>query len=460
MKVHLYDLAAELYHGIQKRRLPKVLQAEIERIQNLTATVTLKKKGESLNIVQISTVDNFGGAAIVAWRLHKAYNRQGHNAFMFVGDKLSDDSKVISIRDLKKDAQYLGVCRKEGLQYWNILSSFDIPSREEFKGADILQLHNLHGNYFNYLALPGLTKLKPAVWTLHDMQSFTGNCAFSYGCEKWETGCGDCLMLSGYPSLEKDTTDFMWRKKKELFRKSNFDIVVPSKWLYDIVKRSMLGDKKIHLIYNGVDKETFRPRLKSELRKKLNIPMEKIVFITSAAGGSKNPQKGGTYLLDALKRMKHKEKIVFISLGENKSDSFIEGLDCISTGHVYNEKELAEWYAAADIFLYPSIADNCPLTVLEAMACALPVITFDTGGIPEMVTHMVDGYVARYKDVEDLADGMQLFINDGELRESAGSCARAVVEKSFTIEKMVNSYLNLYYEILERENNKEFKKLM
>ena len=264
-------------------------------------------------------------------------------------------------------------------------------------------------------------------------------------------------MLSGYPSLEKDTTDFMWQKKKELFQKSNLDIVVPSKWLYDIVRKSMLGDKKIHLIYNGVDAETFRPRSKSELRKKLNIPKDKIAFITSAAGGSKNPQKGAEYLLEALSSIQNKENIVFISLGEKNSVPLIEGLHWINTGHIYDEKVLAEWYSAADIFLYPSIADNCPLVVLEAMASGLPVITFDTGGIPEMVRHMETGYVARLRDVDDFFKGMRLFINDGELRESAGSCARATVEKSFTVEQMVNSYLNLYYEILERENNKELK---
>lgn len=181
--------------------------------------------------------------------------------------------------------------------------------------------------------------------------------------------------------------------------------------------------------------------------------------MTSASGGSKNPQKGAEHLLEALSRIQNKEGIVFISLGEKNSVPLMEGLHWINAGHIYNEKELAEWYSAADIFLYPSIADNCPLVVLEAMASALPVITFDTGGIPEMVRHIETGYVARLRDVDDFLKGMRLFINDGELRESAGSRARAAVEKSFTVEQMVNSYLNLYYEILERENHKESKSL-
>lgn len=448
-RLHLYGLAVRLYSGIHKRRWPKALEDRKRRLLALPVKKVLKEKGESLNIVQISTVDSLGGAALVAFRLHKAYKRQGHNPVMFVGDKLSEDKKVISIRD-PKDNPFLWGCNKEGLQYWNYLSSFDIPRKAEFEQADILQFHNIHGDYFSYQALPGLTRLKPAVWTLHDMQSVTGHCAFSLDCGKWETGCGECPLLGAYPALEKDTTALLWKDKKEIYARTAVDIVVPSKWLYDIVKKSILAEKDIHLIYNGIDTTVFRPRPKAEMRKKLNIEPGRIVLITSAAGGMKNPQKGGAYLLEALSNMKLEEDVVLVSVGEKDSSHGIKGIKWINTGHIFNEEAIAEWYCAADLFLYPSVADNCPLVILEAMSCGLPVVTFDTGGIPELVRHMDTGYVAKHRDVDDFVKGMETFISDEGLRKSAGKRARAIAEKDFTVDKMADSYLELYYGVIEK----------
>lgn len=465
-KIHVYGVVICFYNGIQKRCLPKwVLEARKKRLidaikfssnrlQSLPVKKVIKREGEPLRIAQINTCDNIGGAALVAFRLHKAYKKQGHRSFMLVGDKQSGDDNVISIRD-NRDTQFLGICNREGLQYWNYLSSFDIPLKEEFSGADLFHCHNLHGDYFNYYALPGLTRLKPAIWTLHDMEALTGHCAFSLDCEKWQSGCGKCPMLYAYPPIEKDTTSLLWQGKKEIFTRSDIDIVVPSKWLFDIVKKGILADKEIHLIPNGIDTGIFHPYPKAEMRERFNLPFNKVVFITSASGGTKNPQKGGTYLLEALKKIRIKEDVVLVSLGDTNYNPGIEGVNWVSTGHIYEEAEVAKWYSAADIFLYPSIADNLPLAVLEAMSCGLPIVTFDTGGIPEMVRHMDNGYVAGYKDVLSLIKGMELFLYDTALREKAGRHAMEAVRKNFTIERMVNSYLELYYNVIAKRASKQ-----
>lgn len=444
-----YALAASLYCGIQRPRLLKAIEAREKSLQAIPVKRVFKKKRESLNIVYLSTFDNKGGAALVAFRLHREYNRQGYNSVMLVGEKLSGDKNVIRIRDAG-DNPFLRASWMGGLQYWNYLSSFDIANREEFKEADVLHCHNLHGDYFNYFALPGLTRLKPAVWTLHDMQAVTGHCAFSLDCGKWETGCGDCPMLDAYPRLEKDRTDLLWREKKDVFSRSDIDIVVPSKWLYDIVKKSILSDKKVHLIYNGIDTDVFRPLGRKEARKKFKIPPEKLVLITSASGGTKNPQKGGQFLLEALRKISHRKDILVVSIGDTDYDPEIKGIEWISTGHVFDESEVAWWYSVADIFLYPSLADNCPLSILEALACELPVVTFRTGGIPELVRHMKTGYIADYKDTEQFVKGIELFLDDRELREAAGKKARHDVQRSFTLEKMADAYLDLYYEVIKR----------
>ena len=448
-KTPLYPLAAAFYHGVQKRRLPGAIKAGEKRLQSFPIKRVFKKKGDKLKIAFLSTLDNKGGAALVAFRLHREYKRQGHGSVMLVGNRLSDDKNVISIRD-ERDNHFGGTCRISGLQYRNYLSSFDLPLREEFQAADVLHCHNLHGDYFNYYALPGLTRLKPSVWTLHDMQAITGHCAFSLDCGRWETGCGDCPLLEAYPRLEKDTTAMLWQEKKDIYSRSDIDIVVPSRWLFDIVKRSILSEKKVHLIYNGIDTSVFRPVDKKEARKKLKIPPEKKVLITSSAGGTKNPQKGGRFLLDALGKIGHRKDIVVVSVGDSDYDPGIEGIEWISTGHIFDEKEVALWYSAADLFLYPSLADNCPLAIIEAMACELPVITFRTGGIPELVRHMETGFVADYKDTGQFVKGIEIFLDDGGLREAAGREARKDVERSFTLEKMAQAYLELYYDVIAR----------
>jgi len=450
--ISFLGLFKELYCNYQKRRFFSKLQSSKEKLLLFPVKNVSRKKDELLNIVQISTYDNLGGAALVAFRLYNIYRGKGHHSIMFVGYKSSKDENVINIMNSRDDA-FREICQEEGLLYWNFLSSFNLANKAAFKDGHILHFHNVHGYYFSYHALPGLTRLKPTVWTLHDMQSITGHCAFSYDCGKWETGCGDCPLLDASPALEKDTTAMLWKDKKELYREAEVDIVVPSKWLYNIVKKSILSDKDVHLIYNGIDTSLFKPKPKSEMRRKFNIDSEKIVFITSIAGGMKNSQKGASYLLEALKKMEFKKDIVLICMGEKDESYEIEGVTWMNTGHIFCEEKLAEWYCAADLFLYPSLADNCPLAVLEAMACGLPVVTFATGGIPELVKHMETGYVARYRDIDDFIKGIETFLYDRDLGLLAGKMARINAENNFSLHQMTASYLDLYYNVINKRYN-------
>lgn len=449
IKTPIYGMAVRIYYRMQRLQLPKVIAARKKRLLSKRPGNTCKKKGERLNIVQISTIDNYGGAALVAFRLHRTYNALGHNSVMLVGDKMSDDAKVMSIRD-PEDITFREMCNQEGLHYWNYLSSFDLPMKTEFEQADILHFHNIHGDYFTYQALQSLTRLKPALWTLHDMQSVTGHCAFALDCRKWETGCGECPRLEAYPALRKDMTAFLWRDKKDAYSGASMDIAVPSNWLRAIAGSSILSDKDIHLIYNGVDTALFRPRAKSDMRKKLGIEPGKTVLITSAAGGTRNSQKGGAYLLEALRNLRLKEDVVVVSIGEKESNHDIPGIQWINTGHLFCEEDVAEWYSAADLFLYTSLADNCPLVILEAMASGLPIVTFATGGIPELVSHGETGYVAKYRDTADFIKGVELFLAEEGLRRAAGKSARQIAETRFSFDRMAADYLSHYYRVIEK----------
>jgi protein O-GlcNAc transferase len=226
-------------------------------------------------------------------------------------------------------------------------------------------------------------------------------------------------------------------------------IVTPSKWLKNKVENGILADKEIHLIYNGIDQRVFHPMNKIDVRKKLNLPLDKTILMFSAHYGIKNYWKGGEYLLEALSKI-NRDNLVFLNVGSSeKPDKQIkDSIEWISIPYVEDENKMAEYYAASDLFLYPSLADNCPLVVLEAMASGTPVISFKTGGIPELVAHMKNGYISEYKNVDDFLCGINLFLDHDDLRKNAGLSARKTVEVHFTLDKMVDLYEELYHSLL------------
>jgi len=406
-----------------------------------------------MNILQINTHDNTGGAAKVAYRLKDGLKKRGYSSWMLVGDKHSNSPDVKQIPLNKYIQLGFSIFSTAILRpYLIFLSTFKIKKRNDVANSDIIHLHNLHGGYFNPLALPELTKLKPTIYTLHDMWALTGHCAHSFDCDKWQTGCGNCPYLNVYPKLWYDVTHKLWEIKKDISKRSNFIIVTPSRWLKNKLKKSILSDKKAYLIYNGIDHEIFRPMNKTDVRRKLNLPLDKTILMFSAHYGIKNFWKGGDYLLKALEQIDD-ENVFFLNIGssENLDTRIKKSIEWVSIPYIDNEITMAEYYAASDLFLYPSLADNCPLVVLESMACSTPVIAFETGGIPELLTNMRTGYIARYKDVDDFVKGINLFLNDIDLRAKAGLSARKDVEKHFTLDKMVTLYEELYHTLVPDE---------
>ncbi|MCK5343004.1 MAG: glycosyltransferase, partial [Candidatus Heimdallarchaeota archaeon] len=207
-----------------------------------------------------------------------------------------------------------------------------------------------------------------------------------------------------------------------------------------------------YLIYNGIDSEIFHPMDKADVRKKLNLPLDKTILMFSAHKGIKNFWHGGDYLLKALEQIDD-ENILFLNIGstENLDKRIKKSIEWISIPHVNSETTMAEYYAASDLFVYPSIADSSSLVVVESMACGTPIIAFETGGIPELITNMRSGYIARYKDVDDFVKGINLFLNDVDLRVKAGISARKDVEKHFTLDKMVTLYDELYHTLVPEQ---------
>ena len=400
----------------------------------------------ALSIVHINTHDLLGGASKVAGRLVEQQRQLGHNASMLVG-QLQATSEYSMGFDAEPDPLLRDPCWQQGLLYYDLQGSHRLWEHPLVQQADLLHLHNLHGDYFNPYSLLLLSAVKPLLWTLHDMQAITGHCAHSFSCERWKTGCGHCPDLTVYPRLALDSTARLWQDKKQLYDRIDLQIVTPSQWLGDKVKDSMLGGKPLVTIPNGVDNRIFVPANGREIRAQLGIP-ESALLVGGAAheGVFANPWKGGAYTLAALEALTASGRewyLLNIGDGSASPDPRI-----INIPFQNNELHVAMLLATLDIFLFPSLAENCPLVVLEAMSVGVPVVAFATGGVSELVRDGVDGYVVAYQDKERFCQAVLQLGSSAARRRQMGANACARVRDCFTMEAVGNRYLELYQQLV------------
>jgi len=414
--------------------------------------MTVSNNKNKFSIVHINTHDIAGGAAKVAWRLMESQRQLGFDSKILAGEKINDSDYCFSFPREKN--RFLAVqCGREGQLYYEFQGSHKLVNNPLVRAADVLHLHNLHGGYFNPFSLSAISQLKPTVWTLHDMQAFTGHCAHSFDCQSWETGCAQCPDLSIYPDMLVDSSGQLWRDKKLIYDHSYLTIVTPSQWLKDKVQRSILKSYPVELIYNGVDTNTFKPYDKNEAKSKFGIPADKLIIGAVAHGGAlENPWKGGNYtrqVFDALTT--RLPNCVFVNIGNShKSDD----PRIVNIAHIDNESELAQAYSMLDIFLYTSVADNCPLVVLEALSCGIPMVAFNTGGVPELARDGLDGYVTAYKDVTQLAQALEKLATQPQLRLEFSNNARQHAVSKFEHKIIAGRYLKLYERYLQEYSNK------
>lgn len=397
-----------------------------------------------MRIFQINTADTKGGAGKVAYSLKNGLQKFGHQSSLLVSRKYAkNDKDVFLIRSdnnlrrkiLKKVTHLLA----DDLDFFPSNHVLKMP---QFKNADIVHCHNLHTNYFNLSALIKISALKPIIWTFHDMWPITAHCAHAFDGKIKENGFFTCPSLNIYPPILWHNEKYLEKKKKKIYTNSNFHIVTPSKWLAEKVSQSILKDKPLTVIYNGVDAKIFRPLPPDQCRHNLGLPQNKKIILVIAKRGQSNPWKGGNYAQELVDYYKNKEDVCFVNLGGDKDK--ISG-NTISVAYVSDEKKLAEYYSAADVLLYPSVADNCPLVVLEAQACGLPVVSFRTGGIPELFEHKNTGYIADHKDASGLIAGVDHFLEKSESEnETIKFIAAKNIAEKFTIERMVDQYIKLY----------------
>lgn len=314
-----------------------------------------------------------------------------------------------------------------------------IRDLEKFK-PDIIHLHNLHSFCINFPMLFGYIKKNniKVIWTLHDCWTFTGHCPHFVlaKCDKWKTGCHHCPQPRVYPKMYLDTSKKMYELKKEWFcGVENMTIVTPSQWLADLVKQSFLKDYPVKVINNGIDLSVFKP-IESDFREKYGLVDKKIVLGVSFGWGYR---KGIDVFQKLAKRLSDDYKIVLVGTDTATDATLPENI--ISIHRTDSQIELAKIYTAADVFVNPTREENYPTVNMEAIACGTLVVTFKTGGSPEIVDESC-GSVVEVDDVDAMEKEI-IRICEEKPYSNLACLERA---KTFDMNDRFNEYVELYEE--------------
>lgn len=320
-----------------------------------------------------------------------------------------------------------------------------------FRESDIIHLHWINGGFLSLRSVRRiLNSGKPVVWTLHDMWAFTGGCHYALDCERYKDKCGDCPYLKHpHPG---DLSHRIWKRKEKILSGQKIIIITPSNWLNECASSSsLLKDCEIHTIPNPVDQTIFRPVEKESACRNLDLdPTRKYILFGAANVG--NMLKGFDYFVEAIELL-HKEiegdkSVEIILFGKVKGD--VAGLFPFVTHTISftgSTKRIVDIYSAAHLFSIPSLQDNLPNTIIESMLCGTPVVGFNTGGIPEMIGHMENGYLAQYRSAQDLADGMKWVLTSDDY-DSLSAATRSMAVKRFSRERSTEMHVELYRRIL------------
>ncbi len=316
--------------------------------------------------------------------------------------------------------------------------------------ADIIQLHWIAGTVDVCRDVEFL-RGRPIVWTLHDLNPFTGGCHYAEGCLGFERYCGRCPQLGS--SEENDYSREQWLRKKAAYRELDITVVCPSRWLAELARRSTLFRKAaVHVIPNGAPTDVFKPLNRAAIRRALEIP-EGTFTVLFGADYLKTRRKGYAELAAALELLRDASPEAPLVLTFGNADNADLGklpVRRLHLGTLHDPTQVAMAYNAADCLALPSLEDNLPNMALEALACGLPVAGFATGGIPDMVTDGETGRLAPTGDCRELAACIA-WLRDLPEKDRARMrmrCRETVLTR-FTLPHQARAYAALYRELLQ-----------
>ncbi len=424
-----------------------------------------------MKVLFVNTSEQTGGAAVAAGRIMRALQEKGVDARMLVRDRSTADPDVLSLEPswkLRRDFLWerLVIWGANQFSRQNLFavdianSGSDITSRPEFREADLIHLHWINQGF---LSLRGLGRIfrsgKPVVWTMHDMWPCTSICHHARECTGFHTECLACPFLKNRGAFFNLARN-CFRHKARIYAGAPLHFVTCSQWLKDQASRSaLLRGKEICAIPNPIDPQAFRRMDKAEARRRWagRLPEGQKIILFGACKFT-DKRKGIDYLIESCRILaaRHPEwaggkqlGIAFFGQGDGQVNAQIP-FPVYPLGYLKSGEEMAYAYNAADLFVTPSLEENLPNTIMEAMACGLPCAGFRIGGIPEMIDHKVNGYLAKYKDAADLAEGMAYILGAPHYEKLSREAINKVA-RCYDPAVVGGKYLQLYQKILAQK---------
>jgi glycosyltransferase involved in cell wall biosynthesis len=406
-----------------------------------------------MNVLQIHGKDfPEGGGAVSTYRLNAGLRKAGIQSRIMCQKTTQPTSAQIP-RSPRLERLIGHVTLRLSLNDIHCVGAFKVKKHEAFISADIVHFHGIHSQFFSYLALPSLTADKPAVFTLRDMWPFTGHCAFSFDCERWKIGCGQCPYPDAPPVLPSkvDNSHLDWKLKNWAYSRSHLTIVALSHLMVQQAQQSMLQRFPVYHIPNGVDTAAYQPLDPEQCRAILGIPPQKKVLMFGAVRLSQW-RKGGDLLIKALRGLPRslQRDIVLLLLG-NDGEAIAQAveLQTLPLGYVGGARLKSVAFSAADLFIFPTRGEGLPNVLLESMACGTPMVASAVGGVPDVVRPHMTGYLAAPDSVEGLRDGIVQLLEDERLRQRMRQQCRTIAVNEYSVELEVQRHIDLYRKLLQ-----------
>ena len=389
-----------------------------------------------------------GGASRVADDLHVGFQgRPGITTRRYVGhvpaEGSSADYEPIVSRALRAYQRLRSAAERRG--YIDHFPLELIGLNPGIRKADVIHCHDL-STAFAPSGLLLLSYFKSIAWTLHDLSPITGGCIYPLGCGRYREACGCCPLLGEWPLPgHADRTSEMARWRRKVLASGRLKLIAPSQWMRQQVLQGH-PDANIDVIYNGVDIRTFHPRPKRAFS-----PRDDRLKVLFVANYFHEVRKGGLYIPEIVAWLNQTNREMRLVVAGNTGDQGVVEmgpLEMVLVGHVGSKADLVELYGTVDAMLVLSHADNCPLVVLEALACGVPSFAFATGGIPELISAECGG-VRDPGDIGRLLGHLFEIAEGGRLPE-LGAAARDRAERLFSVEHCLDRHADLYRRLAER----------
>ena len=413
-----------------------------------------------MKVAILSTSDVNGGAARAAYRLHQGLQSISVDSQMLVQDKLTNDRAVIapSTRLEECIARMRVTFDALPLKFYRQRedTTFSLQWLPDRTVSKIVQLKpdiiNLHWTGEALIQIETIAKFnQPLVWTLHDMWAFTGGCHYTQDCDRYMASCGACPQL--HSNKDWDLSRWVWQRKAKAWKNFDLTLVTLSSWLSKCASSSsFFKNKRVELIPNGLDTQKYRPIARQVARELLNLPQDKRLVLFGCLWSTSDKRKGFHLLQSALRDLSQSgwhdrlELVIFGASSPLNPPEF--GFKVHYLGTFGDDLSLALVYSAADVFVLPSTQENLANTVMEAIACGTPCVAFNIGGMPDLIEHQKNGYLAKPYEIEDLAQGIAWVLESSPRNLKLSHRAREKAEQEFTLEIQSHRYESLFSEIL------------